>query len=45
MPEYSNFLSADLDQIKDRALRATYGAAVDELDELVRGIEIADRAV
>ena len=45
LPEYSGLLPADLDQIKDRALRATHGAAVDELDELVRGIETADRAV
>lgn len=45
MPEYSGLLDADLDQIRERAFRASHGATLDELNELDRGIALADRAV
>jgi hypothetical protein len=45
MPEYAGLLPSDLDQIRDRALRAAHGDAFDELKQLSTGIEIADRAV
>ena len=45
-PEYSKILPSDLAQIRDRALRAQHGDdAVDELEEVDRGIALADRAV
>jgi hypothetical protein len=45
-PEYSKLLPSDLAQIRDRVLRAQHGDdAVDELEQLERGIALADRAV
>ena len=45
-PEYSKILPSDLAQIRDRALRAQHGDdAVDELEEVDRGIALADRAL
>jgi len=44
MPEYSN-LPCDLDQIRNRALRARHGEALDQLEQLDEAISVADRAV
>jgi hypothetical protein len=46
MPGYSELLPSDLAQIRDLTLRAQHGDdTVDELEELDRGIALADRAL
>ena len=44
-PELSGVLAADRDQLLDRALLAQHGPAIQEVEELERGIELADRAI
>jgi hypothetical protein len=44
-PELSGVLAADRDQLLDRALLAQHGPAIQEVEELERGIELAERAI
>jgi hypothetical protein len=44
-PELSGVLAADRDQLLDRALLAQHGPAIQEVEELERSIELADRAL